>query len=153
MRSYRENISRKGKDHEVSKTMKYLRYIILALLAYLLVFSVRYYVFPAVTLLSGAAYEGHDLPEVVARSRTTMLPMLALISLLFIGWLFPAKKIIVLGVVVICLPIFAYLAYSSLSALGFTPRRSLLAITQGYGTSRVGWLLFLPHSLDCASLC
>lgn len=122
--------------------MKYLRYSIIALLVYLLVFSVRFFVYPTATLASGAVYEGHDLGEIVARYRTTMLPMLALIGILFVGWLFPAKKLIVTGVLAIGIPIFAYLAYSSISSLGFTPGQSFLAIIQGYGASRVGWLLF-----------
>ena len=122
--------------------MKYLRYIIIALLVYLFVFSVRSFVFPTAKLASGAVYEGHDLGDIVAQYRTTMLPMLALIGALFVGWLFPAKKLVVSGVLAIGIPIFAYLAYSSISSLGFTPGQSFLAIIQGYGASRVGWLLF-----------
>ena len=122
--------------------MKYIRYIIIALLVYLLVFSVRYFIAPTATLPSGEAYQGHDLSEIVARYRTTMFPMLALISLLFIGWLFPAKKLVVPCVLLICIPIFGYLVYSSINSLGFTPGQSLLAILQGHGTSNIGWLLF-----------
>ena len=65
-----------------------------------------------------------------------------MIGLLFTGWLFPNRKLIVYGVLAICIPLFAYLAYSSIASLGYTPGQSLLAIMQGYGGSRVAWLLF-----------
>ena len=51
--------------------MKCLRYTIIALLVYLLVFSVRFFVFPTATLATGAVYEGHDLgvtPQSATRS-------------------------------------------------------------------------------------
>ena len=122
--------------------MKYLRYIILAVLVYLLVFSLRSYLMPIITLASGDSPGDNDFSEVIAHFRSTLLPWVALISLLFVGWLFATRKLIVYGALSLCVPLFAYLAYSSISSLGYTPGQSLLAITQGYGGSRVAWLLF-----------
>ena len=122
--------------------MKYTRYIILAVLVYLLVASTHAYFTPVVTLSNGAPIGDSDFSVVIANFRSALLPWLLMISVLLTGWLFANRKLVVYSVIGICIPLFGYLAYSVFSSLGYSPGQSLLALAQGYGLSSAAWLVF-----------
>ena len=66
--------------------MKYVRYIAIAYLLYLLVTSIYSYAFPDLSGTDGAALPPPD--TVVFFVRTQQLPWLALIGLILLGWIF-----------------------------------------------------------------
>lgn len=133
----------------VVKKMKVLRYIFIAAMTFFLGITVRAFIAPEIgfTLLSGVELSSSEIDSelyanAVASYRLASAPWLGLITLVLCGWIFFDTPKAVNSVVVGSIMLLAYIAFTSIDGLGYTPEQSVSAFLQGQGNPFFGWRWF-----------
>jgi len=121
---------------------KYLRYIAIAVLIYVLATTIYSAISPKVFLSDGTQPGQDTITAFISHYRMLLLPWILLNAVILVGWLFSRHRVVVYSVLLIAAPLLAYLAFINIRKLGYTLEQSVTAFLQGQGGAMTGWMIF-----------
>ena len=137
--------------------MKYFRYILIAVMLYLLSATLYSYLSP--DLIFSSDTNALDLDPktydiIKSKFRATVLPYIPMFGLLLTGWLFLAKRPIAYSAALISILLLGFIIWKDINGLAWTPKQQMIAVEHGLASS-LTWrsafyflsalMIFLPN--------